>query len=356
MDAFELRKYSEAAFFKLMLSNSVIVSYGTITAIDLDSVEVTLSVSSKNFADKISCTFMQLGNELFSLSFKPKIGTRVVVFSPHKGAPEMYDSSAQLKAKTGKNFITSGSPAVYSSQLAFCFPMVKSTSSALSSLLIDNNIMTLEVAHSLVTSINGDINLVINKNTTVEFNEGTQHIKNCEGNMEESFGMVQGANGIEKAGTYVYKETYGKHSSVEKNYESGAKITVGKAYETPFLEDKGELGDVAGPVTIELGTAAPVTLTFGDSQITIKADTEAGLDIALKGALKINLTAETGKFTISNSASSLKDVLDKIADLFTNLTTVGPNVVVGVPYAAASDPATVALAAELKTLIAGLIE
>lgn len=356
MDAFELRKYSEAAFFKMMLSNSVIVSYGTITAIDLDCVEVTLSVSSTNFADKISCTFMQLGNELFSLSFKPKIGTRVVVFSPHKGAPEMYDSSAQLKAKTGKNFISTGSPAVYSSQQAFCFPMIKSTSSSLSSLLVDNNIITLEIAHSLVTSINGAVSLIINEDTAIEFNEGTQHIRNCEGDMDESFGMIQGADGVEKEGTYTYKETYGKYSSVEKNYESGAKITVGKAYETPFLADKGELVDTAGPVVIELSAAAPVTLTFGDSQVTIKADTEAGLDIALKGALKINVTAETGKFTLSNGTTSLKAVLDKIADLFSNITTIGPNVVPGAPYAAASDPATLALATELKTLIAGLLE
>ena len=77
MDAFEKSKYSEAAFFKLMLSNSVIVSYGTITAIDLDSVEVALSVSNKNFAEKINCTFMQLGNEQFSLSFRPEIGISI---------------------------------------------------------------------------------------------------------------------------------------------------------------------------------------------------------------------------------------------------------------------------------------
>ena len=191
MDAFERRKYSESAFFKLMLSNSVIVSYGNITAIDLDSVEVTLSVSNKTFADKINCVFMQLGNEQFALSFRPEIGMRVIVFSPHKGAPGMFDSSAQLKAKTGKNFISTTSPTLYSSQQSFCFPLIKATTSALSSLLIDNNILTLELAHSLISSVNGNINLLINKDTVIEFNEGTKHIKNCEGSLEENIGYYE---------------------------------------------------------------------------------------------------------------------------------------------------------------------
>lgn len=372
MDAFERRKYSEAAFFKLMLSNSVIVSYGIITAVDLDTVEVTLSVSSKNFADKVSCTFMQLGNEQFSLSFKPEINMRVVVFSPHKGATGMFDSSVQLKAKTGKNFISTGAPVIYSSQQAFCFPLMKATSSALSSLLVDNNILTLEVAHSLISSINGDINLLINKDTVIEFNEGTKHVKNCEGNLEETFGMVQGISGTEKEGDYIYKKTYGKFSSVEKNYESGAKITVGKAYEKPFLADKGALLDSSAPVTMEFGASAPatlsfgapvalqnnapLTLTFGESVLVITADAENGLDIALTGSTKVNISAAAGKFSFSNSTGSLKDILDKVADLFTNMTTIGPNVVPGSPYTAGATPATAALATELKTLVAGLLE
>ena len=364
MDAFEKSKYSEAAFFKLMLSNSVIVSYGTITAIDLDSVEVALSVSNKNFAEKINCTFMQLGNEQFSLSFRPEIGLRVVVFSPHKGTPGMYNSAAQLKAKTGKNFISTGAPAIYSSQQAFCFPLMKATSSALSSLLVDNNILTLELAHSLMSSINGNINLLINKDTVIEFNEGTKHIKNCEGSMEETFGMVEGIGGAEKEGDFVYKETYGKFSSVEKNYESGLKVTVGKAYEKPFLTDKGALLDSSAPVTMEFGTGAPVTLqhgapltlAFGEGAMTITLDEENGLDIALTGSTKVNISAATGKFNISNSTGSLKAILDKVADLFTNMTTIGPNVVPGAPYTAGATPATTALATELKTLVAGLLE
>ena len=364
MDAFEQGKYSEAAFFKLMLSNSVIVSYGTITAIDLDSVEVTLSVSDKNFAEKISCTFMNFGNDQFLLSFKPVINMRVVVFSPHKGTSGMYDSFSQLKAKTGKNFISTGSPTVYSSQQAFCFPLMKSTSAALSSLLIDNNILSFELAHSLVSSLDGTVNLLINKDTTIEFNEGSKHTKNYEGNLEETFGMVQGANGTEKQGTYVYRETYGKFSSVEKNYESGLNVKVGKAYEKPFLTEKGELLDSSAPVTIEFGTqaplmlkhGAPLTLTFGDSVMTITADSENGLDIALTGTTKVTISAQTGKLKFNNSMGSLKDILDKIADLFTNMTTIGPNVVPGAPYTAAATPATTALAAELKTLVAGIFE
>lgn len=372
MDAFEKRKYSEAAFFKLMLSNSVIVSYGTVTAIDLDNVEVTLSVSSKNFAEKISCVFMQLGNEQFSLSFRPEISMRVIVFSPHKGAPGMYSSFEQLKSKTGKNFISTGSPAIYSSQQSFCFPLMESTSSALSSLLVDNNVLTLEIAHSLITSINGSVNLFVSKDTVIELNEGTNHTRNYEGNMEETFGMVQGISGTEKEGDYIYKKTYGKFSSVEKNYESGAKITVGKAYEKPFLADKGALLDSSAPVTMEFGASAPVTLsfgapvalqnnapltlTFGESVLVITADAENGLDIALTGSTKVNISAAAGKFSFSNNTGSLKDILDKVADLFTNMTTIGPNVVSGAPYTAGATPATAALATELKTLVAGLLE
>lgn len=351
MDAFERRKYSEAAFFKLMLSNSVIVSYGTITAIDLENVEVTLAVNNKNFADKINCTFMQLGNQQFSLSFRPEIGTQVVVFSPHKGDPEMYSSSAQIKSKTGKNFINTSSPTIYSTQQAFCFPLMKATSSSLSSLLIDNDVLTLEVAHSLVTSINGNVSLLINKDTVIELNEGTKHTRNYEGNLEQTFGMVQGIGGAEKPGTYVYRETYGKHSSVEKNYESGIKTVIGKAYEKPFLDDKGALIDSSAPVTIEMGTKAPVTLVFGESAVTITADSENGLDIALTGAMKVNITAETGKLSFGNSTGTLKEVLDLIADIGASIATVGG------PTAQTLNPAVITrFSTELKTKIAGIFE
>ena len=174
--------------------------------------------------------------------------------------------------------------------------------------------------------------------------------------MEQAFGMVQGAEGTEKSGIYVYKDTYGKYSSVIKSYESGVNVTIGKAYEKPFLTDKGALLDSSAPVTINLGTKAPVTLTFGESAVVVKASTTNGIDIDLTGSLPVNITAATGKLSFKNNAGSLKDVLDKIADLFTNMTTIGPNVVPAVPYTAAASPATTALALELKALAASIFE
>lgn len=375
MDAFEQNKYSEAAFFKLMLSNFVIVSYGTITAIDFDSVEVTLSVSNKKFADKVNCTFMSLGNEQFSLSFKPAINMQVVVFSPHKGANGMYESFKQLKTKTGTNFISTGSSAVYSSQQAFCFPLLKLTSLALSSLLVDNKIITLELAHSLVSSINGTVDIIINNDTVIEFNEGSKHTRNFEGDLEETFGMVEGSEGTEKQGTYLYEETYGKYSTVKKNFESGLDIVVGKAYEKPFLENKGSLIDSSAPVTIELGANAPATMSFGspvtinldeeapltlvygDDLIKITVDKDTGFDISVTGSKEINLSAKSGKLKFSNSNGSLKDIFDKIADMCSTITTIGPNVVPAVPYAAGVDPATAAkFSVELKAFVAGILK
>ena len=356
MDAFEFNKYNEDAYFKLMLSNSVIVSYGFISAIDLNTVEVTLIVTNKNFPDKINCTFMSLGNEQFALTFKPAINMRVVVFSPNKATNGMYETIEQIKQKEGKGYIKTGVPAVYSSQHSFCFPLMRSTSQALSSLLVANGVVTVEVAHDLVSSINGVVDLFISNDTTIEFNEGTKHTRNYEGDLIETFGMVEGIGGVEKSGAYTYEETYGKYSIVKKNFESGAQITVGKAYQKPFLENKGSLIDSSAPVTIELGTGAPVTLTFGDSAMTVTADTENGLDITLTGALKISLTADIGKFSIANTSGSLKDILDQIIDLVSGLTTIGGNVVVGAAYPAAADPATVATAIQLKTLVAGILE
>ncbi len=356
MDAFEFNKYNEDAYFKLMLSNSVIVSYGFISAIDLNTVEVTLTVTNKNFPDKINCTFMNLGNEQFALTFKPAVNMRVVVFSPNKATNGMYETIEQIKKKEGKGYIKTGVPAVYSSQHSFCFPLMRSTSQALSSLLVANDVMTLEVAHDLVSSINGVVDLFISNDTAIEFNEGTKHTRNYEGDLTETFGMVEGISGVEKSGAYAYEETYGKYSTVKKNFESGAQITVGKAYQKPFLANKGSLVDSSAPVTIELGTGAPLTLTFGENSMTVTADAENGLDIILTGALKVSLTADAGKFSIANTSGSLKTIMDKIADLFTNMTTIGPNVVPGAPYTAAATPATATLAAEIKTLVAGLLE
>ena len=364
MDAFERNKFNEESFIKYVLGNSMIVSYGFISSIDFDTVTVTTLVSDKKYADKITCVFMNLGNDQFSIALEPAVNMRVVVLSPNKGAVGMYETEAQITKEQGRNFISASAPAVYSSQFCFCIPLLRSTVQSLSSLIINNDALIGEIKHEMIMTLFEAMELDIMGDSNIELHEGTKHFRGCYGDMEQTFGMVEGTNGTEKPGTYVYKEIYGKFSSVEKNYESGLKVTVGKAYEKPFLENKGNLVDASAPVTLELGTAAPVngnfgapvTLIFGESVMTITADAENGLDISLTGNTKVNITAATGKFSIKNSTGSLKDVLDKVADLFTNMTTIGPNVVPAVPYTAAATPATVALATELKTLVASLLE
>lgn len=350
MNAFEKNKYSPNEFVKVALANFTIVSYGFITTIDFDSVIVTPVVTDKNSADKIRCTFMTLGDETFSVIRKPVLGMRVLVLSPNKAAEGMYESYQQITVNNGTDHISTGAPAIYSARFAFCVPLMKGTSSALNSFIIDDDLLSAEIKTELMALIKGDMELDFKGNTSIELHEGTENFRGCYGNMEEFFGMVQGANGVEKEGTYVYKETYGKYSSVEKNYESGAKITVGKAYAKPFLENKGELGDVEGPVTIELGASAPVTLTFGESQLTINADTEAGFSIALKGALKATITAESGLIKIGNTTGTLAAILNELFTALTSLATVGG------PTSQTIAPQTVAAIEQVKAKVASIFE
>lgn len=364
LDAFDRNKYNEEDYVKRIIANSSIIGYGFITAVDFDSVVVTPTVSDKTMSEKVRSTFMNLGSELFSISLKPAIGMRVLILAPNKAAEGMFESYQQLNLNEGRDYILTNTPAIYSSQFTFCIPFMKYNSQAVNSLIIDSELITAEIKHELFADLLGDVTLEMKGDSIIRLQEFTNHEKHCHGNVEETFGMVEGVAGVEKEGDYVYKETYGKFSSVEKNYESGFTATIGKAYEKPFLEDKGELLDASAPVTINLGsqaplnlsTGAPVTLLFGESAVTVTMDSDNGVNIALTGAAKINISAEGGKFAISNSTGSLKDLIDKVADLFTNLTTIGGNVVPGVPYAAASTPATVALAAELKAFAAGLLE
>lgn len=355
MDSFEQNKYNSVKFIEAVLSNTTIVSYGFITAIDFDSVVVSPAVSDGRM-EKIRCVFMNLGDPVLTVNRKPTLQMTVLVLSPNKAAEGMYEPYEQLNMNEGRDCILTGSPAVYSSQYAICIPITNSIFQALNSITIDSTLITAEIKTEIMASLYGAVELDLFEDTSIELHEGTEHFRGCYGNMEQTFGMVQGIGGAEKEGDYIYKETYGKFSSVEKNYESGAVITVGKAYEKPFLDNKGALVDSSAPVTIELGTGAPVTLTFGDSAMTVTADAENGLDIVLTGALKVSLTADAGKFSIANTSGSLKAIMDKIADLFTNMTTIGPNVVPGAPYTAAATPATATLAAEIKTLVAGLLE
>jgi hypothetical protein len=351
MSAFNRNKYNPAKFVELVLSNTSIVSYGFITAIDYDTVVVTPAVSNKASAEKIRCTFMNLGEDLFAVIRKPAIGMRVMVFSPAKAASGMYESYKQLSENESRDYIFVSSPAVYSSQFAFCLPAMKATAQALSSIIVDSDIISVEIKHEIAALLDQNIELDFMGDTHIELHEGSKHFRGYYGDLEETFGMQEGASGTEKPGTYVYKKTYGKHSSVEKNYESGIKTVIGKAYEKPFLENKGALVDSSAPVTIELGASAPVTLKFGDNIVVIKADTETGLDIALTGATKVNITAESGKFNFSNANGSLKDILDMVADLCSQINTIGG------PAAQSLEPGlALQFSSDLKTLISGVLE
>ena len=356
MNNFEQSKFNITAFIQQLISGRVIVSYGFITDVNPDFVTVTAAVSASVTPSKIKCVYMNLGNELFSVNSEPEIGTRVLVLSPDKAAEGMYESYEQILENEGRSFILTGAMSSYSSQFAMCIPIMEASSVAVNRLMVNDELLSLILSTEVSALIDNHVEVDLTGNSSIELHEGTEHFRGCYGNMEQTFGMVQGIGGTEKEGDYTYKETYGKFSSVEKNYESGAKVTVGKAYETPFLDSKGALVDSSAPVTVELGSGAPVTLTFGDSVMTIKADSENGLDIALTGATKVSISAAAGKFSFSNSSGSLKDILDKVADLFTNMTTIGPNVVPGAPYTAGATPATAALAVELKTLVSLILE
>ena len=351
MDAFERNKFNEESFIKYVLGNSMIVSYGFISAIDFDTVTVTTLVSDKKYADKITCVFMNLGNDQFSIALEPTVNMRVVVLSPNKGAVGMFETEAQITKEQGRNFISASAPAVYSSQFCFCIPLLRSTVQSLSSLIINSDALIGEIKHEMIMTLFETMELDIMGDSNIELHEGTKHFRGCYGDMENTFGMVQGAEGIEKSGTYVYKDTYGKYSSVVKNYESGVNVTIGKAYEKPFLDSKGSLLDSSAPVTVDLGTKAPVTLTFGDSAVVVKADTTAGIDITLTGSLPVKITAATGKLTFKNGSGSLKDVLDKIADLCSQINTVGG------PAAQSLEPSLVTeFSTTLKALIANIFE
>ena len=351
MDAFDRNKFNEESFLKFMVANFAIVSYGFISAIDFDTVTVTTLVSDKKFADKVTCTFMNFGNDQFSINLCPAINMRVLVLTPSKGASGMYDTAEQLLAEQGRNFISTSAPAVHSTQYGICFPLFKSTIQALSSLIINSDGIIGEIKHEMIMTLFEAVEIDLMGDSSIELHEGTEHFRGCYGNMEKTFGMVQGANGTEKTGTYVYKETYGKYSSVEKNYESGMDVIIGKAHPTPFLEDKGTLADSSAPVTINLGTKAPVTLVFGDSEVAVKVDTDTGIDIDLKGTLNVNITAKTGKFTLKNDSGSLKTILDMIADLCASINTVGG------PAAQSLEPTLAAqFSNNLKTLIASIVE
>jgi len=350
MSAFNRNKYNPAKFIESVLSNTAIVSYGFITAIDYDTVVVTPAVSNKASAEKIRCTFMNLGEDLFAVIRKPAIGMRVMVFSPAKAASGMYESYKQLSENESRDYIFVSSPAVYSSQFAFCLPAMKATAQALSSIIVDSDIISIEIKHEIAALLDQDIELDFTGDTHIELHEGSKHFRGYYGDLEETFGMQEGASGTEKPGTYVYKETYGKHSSVEKNYESGIKTVIGKAYEKPFLENKGALVDSSAPVTIELGASAPVTLTFGDSAMVISADIGTGFSVTVTGSAEIAFASDSGMINIGNSIGTLLSIFN---DLITALSSLATN---GGPTAQTIAPATIAALEQVKLKIGQILK
>ena len=179
MDAFERNKFNEESFIKYVLGNSMIVSYGFISAIDFDTVTVTTLVSDKKYADKITCVFMNLGNDQFSIALEPTVNMRVVVLSPNKGAVGMYETEAQITKEQGRNFISASAPAVYSSQFCFCIPLLRSTVQSLSSLIINNDALIGEIKHEMIMTLFEAMELDIMGDTNIELHEGTKHFRGC---------------------------------------------------------------------------------------------------------------------------------------------------------------------------------
>lgn len=350
MNNFEQSKFNITSFIQQLISGRLIVSYGFITDISPDFVTVTAAVSDSTLPLKIRCTYMNLGNELFSIHREPEIGTRVLVLSPNKAADGMYKNYEQILEDEGRSFILTGALSSYSSQFAMCIPIMEVSSLAKNRLMVDDELLSLFLTTEFSALIDNHVEADLTGNSSIELHEGTEHFRGCYGNMEQTFGMVQGIGGTEKEGDFVYKETYGKFSSVEKNYESGLKVTVGKAYETPFLDSKGALSDVAAPVTIDLGADSPVTITFGESEITIKADTTAGIDISVKGTQKVNIVAETGLIKVGNSIGTLALIFNDLITALSSLVTIGG------PTQQSISPATIAALEMVKTKITTILE
>jgi len=317
-DAFELNKYNAADLIILMLREALIVSYGFIDAIDIDSVSVTLTVSNKSTANRVRCKFMNLGNESFAINQQPKVGMRVVVFAPQMGADRMFEASNQIATSDGRNYIFTENPATYSSQFAFCVPFAPDLLGAINSISIEEEGIALDIAQQVIAEYSSAVFIDYENETNIEYHAG-EHFRGFYGTKwEELFGVQEGINGTELEGEYEFISTFGRWSKVLKNYESGLEMTIGKAHPTPFAEDKGELEDTNAPVNITIGSLAPLLVKTNSAiDITVDAseNAEANITINLKGSAKFSIVAEDGKFEFKNGESSLKDIFLAIADL-----------------------------------------
>lgn len=352
MNAFEDNKYNSTDAINSILAEATIVSYGYISAIDFDSVIVTQTVSDIGTGEKIRCKFMVLGDDVFALQRTPSTGMRVAVFSANKSADGMFDTAEQLESDEGQGFIVTGSPANYSAQYAFCFPVRQYDEGADNTIEIEDDIIAIDFDSEVIAALNGDVDIDFNSNTNIEFHEGTENFIGHYGNLEEAYGYTQGVDGAEKEGPFTRKITHGKNCSVEQSYEKGFDLKVGKAFPTPFADDPGTEEDVEGaPVTGTFGANSPMTLTFGDNVITISIDPASGFSVALTGSASVNLTAATGKLKIGNDMGSLKDVLEQIIDAVASLTTEG-----GATAQAASAATQALCNTTIKPLVGNILE
>jgi hypothetical protein len=383
MDAFELNKYNPIDFVKVILSETLIVGYGYITEIDFDSVIVTLSVTDKSFAEKVRCVFMSFGDEKFSFVTRPEIGMRVVTLSPVKIEKRGFNSYRETELSERRSYIFNENPISYSSQLALCFPMIKAQEHSKTSLVFDQTGVLLNSEENFLNMFRQEFITHFMGNSLFVFHENTMTTIDIQGSIKKTFGMIEGQNGNEAEGEYVYQSTFGRYSKIKTEIEGSLDVVIGKRYEFPFKENKGNLIDSSAPVTVLLSSSAPVTMqtdspvtlsfgensklslnhnspveiSFGDSVVKIAVDKDYGLNIELKGSNKVQVTAENGKLKMGNTQGTLKTILDKIADLCSTIQTTGVTPPEGSPITLSLDPSLVTkFSNELKNLIAEILE
>jgi hypothetical protein len=329
MDAWERNKYSFVDLITKLIGQQLIVSFGKIASINSDTVQVALAVNTKPKPEILTCVYLNFGSSFFAINLEPQVGASVIIFTPQKGAETMFNNAVQT---------ITDSPVTYSTAYAFCIPFTLETYSLANSLSINSKGIFLDVTQNFLAGFSAAAMLNFEADTAINYTGGA-HTRSFYGSRwEEMLGMEEGIEGAEfeieideediEEDKYIYEliTTYGTWSKLFRNYQSGAIVTVGKAYTTPYAEDKGELIDTKAPVTVTIGGLAPITVdTTSKIELTIDAseNEEANVIINLKGGAKFSINAADGTFDFSNSKTSLKDILLKISELYQGIITIG---------------------------------
>jgi hypothetical protein len=297
IDAWIRNKFSDDAFIKMFINRTMIVSFGIIESVGLDTVSVLLTDGKK-----ANCKFMSIGSVLFSLNITAQQGMKVAVFIPQVGADGMYEDRE-----------TSETQSYYSVNYGFCIPLTPSMTKAITSLLVDNGSTILSIDQLFMGNFTDEVVVNYDAGTDVQYQEG-EHFRGYYGTKwEEHFGFDQGANGEQADGDYEFITIYGKWSRVSKSYESGFNMLIGKTHPTPFADQKGELEDSLAPITITIGGQAPISIaTESKIDLEIEGDDSKTVNIKLSGGANFSIDCGDGKFSFINGQTTMVEVFKQV--------------------------------------------